>query len=60
MKNETKQHLLAAIAIALTLGFAGSILIGGDDEGGDERHYCQMVKDGLWPEFRKGEVDCAK
>ena len=56
--NETKRHLLTAVMISLVLGFAGSLLIGGDDEGGEERHYCQMVKDKLWPEFRKGEVTC--
>lgn len=56
--NETKRHLLAAVMISLVLGFAGAILAGGDDEGNEERHYCAMVADGLWPEFRKGEVTC--
>lgn len=56
--NETKRHLLAAVMIAFVLGFAGSILTSGDDEQGEQDHYCQMVKDKLWPEFRKGEVTC--
>lgn len=56
--NETKRNLLAAVMIAFVLGFAGSILAGGDDEQGEQDHYCQMVKDKLWPEFRKGEVTC--
>ena len=56
--NEMKSRLLGAVMIAIVLGFAGSILIGGDDEGNEERHYCQMVKEGLWPEFRGGEVHC--
>lgn len=56
--NEMKSRLLGAVMIALVLGFAGSILIGGDDEQGQEDMYCQMVADGLWPEYRKGEVHC--
>jgi hypothetical protein len=58
MKNETQRHLMLAVIVAIFWGLVGSILIGGDDEQGQEDMYCQMVADGLWPAYRKGEVNC--
>lgn len=56
MKNQTARQLLAAILMALILGFVGSMTM--DDEQKEQDQYCQMVKEGLWPEFRGGEVNC--
>ena len=56
MKNETQRQLLAAILMALILGVVGSMTM--DDEQKEQDQYCQMVKEGLWPEFRGGEVNC--
>jgi len=56
MKNQTARQLLAAILMALILGVVGSMTM--DDEQKEQDHYCQMVKEGLWPEFRGGEVNC--
>ena len=56
MKNETQRHLLAAVLIALILGFVGSMAV--EDEENNEKHYCQMVADGMWPEYRKDEINC--
>ena len=28
------------------------------DQQSAEANYCAMVADGLWPEYRKGEVTC--
>jgi len=56
MKNETKRHLLLAVLVAIFWGLVGSMIM--DDEQKAEAHYCQMVADGLWPAYRKGEVNC--
>ena len=56
MNNDTKTHLLAAIFIALAFGIVGSMDV--DDQQGEHDKYCQMVNDGLWPEYRAGQVDC--
>ena len=56
MKNETLRHLLAAVIMALIMGMVGSMVM--EDEQAAEQQYCQMVADGLWPAYRKGEVDC--
>lgn len=56
MKNQTARQLLAAILMALILGVVGSMTM--DDEQKEQDQYCQMVKEGLWPEFRGGEVNC--
>ena len=56
MKNQTARQLLAAILMALILGVVGSMTM--DDEQKEQDQYCQMVKEGLWPEFRDGEVNC--
>lgn len=52
--SDTKQNLLTAIVMALILGFVGSILWEGNDEQKEQDHYCQMVADGYWPEYKKG------
>jgi hypothetical protein len=54
--NDTKQKLIMAVMIALILGIVGSMDV--DDEQGEHDKYCQMVNDGLWPEYRAGQVDC--
>lgn len=51
-----KQQLLTAVLLALLMGIVGSLVI--DDEAKAEAHYCAMVADGLWPDYRAGEVDC--
>ena len=56
MKNQTARKLLAAILMALILGVVGSMTM--EDEQKEQDQYCQMVKEGLWPEFRGGEVNC--
>lgn len=56
MKNETQRHLVLAVIVAIFWGLVGSM--GVDDEQGQQDHYCAMVADGLWPEYRKGEVNC--
>ena len=56
MKNETQRHLMLAVIVAIFWGLVGSMIM--DDEEKAEAHYCQMVADGLWPEYRKGEVNC--
>jgi hypothetical protein len=56
MKNETQRHLVLAVIVAIFWGLVGSM--GVDDEQGQQAHYCAMVADGLWPEYRKGEVSC--
>ena len=56
MKNETQRHLMLAVIVAIFWGLVGSIMV--EDEQGQQDHYCQMVADGLWPEYRKGEVSC--
>ena len=56
MKNETLRHLLAAVIMALIMGMVGSMVM--EDEKQAEDQYCQMVADGLWPAYRKDEVDC--
>jgi len=56
MKNETKRHLMLAVIVAIFWGLVGSMIV--DDEEKSEAHYCAMVADGLWPEYRKGEVIC--
>lgn len=56
MKNQTARQLLAAILMALILGVVGSMTM--DDEQKEQDQYCQMVADGLWPAYRKGEVNC--
>ena len=56
MKNETQRRLVLAVIVAIFWGLVGSM--GVDDEQGQQDHYCQMVADGLWPEYRKGEVSC--
>ena len=56
MKNETQRHLMLAVIVAIFWGLVGSMVM--DDEENAEAHYCQMVADGLWPEYRKGEVSC--
>ena len=52
----TKQQFLTAVLLALLMGIVGSLAM--DDEQKAETHYCQMVADGLWPDYRAGEVDC--
>jgi hypothetical protein len=52
----TKQQLVTAVLLALLLGIVGSLAM--DDEQKAEAHYCAMVADGLWPDYRAGEVDC--
>lgn len=54
--NQTKKHLIAAILIAIFWGVLGSMFV--EDEQKEQDQYCQMVKEGLWPEFRGGEVNC--
>ena len=56
MKNETQRHLVLAVIVAIFWGLVGSMVMG--DEEKAEAHYCAMVADGLWPEYRKGEVSC--
>lgn len=56
MKNEMKQHLLTAIFIALAFGAVSAM--DADDQQGEHDKYCQMVADGLWPEYRAGQVEC--
>lgn len=56
MKNETLRHLLAAVIMALIMGVVGSMVM--EDEKQAEAQYCQMVADGLWPAYRKDEVQC--
>ena len=52
----TKQQLITAVLLALLMGAVGSMVA--EDEQKAEAHYCQMVADGLWPDYRAGEVDC--
>ena len=52
----TKQQLITAVILALLMGAVGSMVV--DDEQKAQEQYCQMVADGLWPEYRKGEVSC--
>jgi hypothetical protein len=56
MKNETQRLLIVAIIMAVVMGIVGSMVA--EDEQKAEDHYCAMVADGLWPEYRKGEVSC--
>ena len=56
VRNETIRHLLAAVIIALIMGVVGSMVM--DDEQKAQEQYCKMVADGLWPAYRKDEVDC--
>ena len=56
MKNETQRLLLAAIIMALVMGIVGSMVM--EDEQKAQEQYCQMVADGLWPDYRDGEIDC--
>ncbi len=56
MKNETQRHLVLAVIVAIFWGIVGAM--GVNDEQGQQDQYCQMVADGLWPEYRKGEVSC--
>lgn len=56
MKNETQRLLIVAIIMAVVMGIVGAMVA--DDEAKAEAHYCQMVADGLWPDYRAGEVDC--
>lgn len=56
MKNETQRHLMLAVIVAIFWGLVGSMFV--EDEQKEQAHYCQMVADGLWPEYRKGEVSC--
>ena len=56
MKNETQRHLVLAVIVAIFWGLVGSMIM--DDEQGQEDMYCQMVADGLWPEYRKGDITC--
>jgi hypothetical protein len=56
MKNETQRLLIVAIIMAVVMGIVGSMVA--EDEQKAEAHYCQMVADGLWPDYRAGEVDC--
>ena len=56
MKNETQRHLVLAVLVAIFWGIVGAM--GVNDEQCQQDHYCQMVADGLWPEYRKGEVNC--
>jgi hypothetical protein len=51
-----KQQLLTAVLLALLMGIVGSMVA--EDEQQAKANYCQMVKDGLWPDYRAGEVDC--
>lgn len=56
MKNQTQRHLMLAVIVAIFWGLVGSM--GVDDEQGQQDHYCAMVADGLWPEYRKGDITC--
>lgn len=29
-----------------------------EDMLAEQKHYCAMVAEGYWPEFKKGEIDC--
>lgn len=54
--NDTKQKLITAIFIAFAFGAVGAM--DAEDEKGQQDNYCQMVADGLWPEYREGDIDC--
>jgi hypothetical protein len=56
MKNETQRLLIVAIIMAVVMGIVGSMVA--EDEQKAQEQYCQMVADGLWPDYRAGEVDC--
>jgi hypothetical protein len=56
MKNETKRHLMLSVIVAIFWGLVGSMIV--DDEQKDHAHYCAMVADGLWPDYRKGDITC--
>lgn len=46
---------LIAVMVAI-FGIVGAMDY--KDQQGAEANYCAMVADGLWPEYRKGEVTC--
>ena len=52
----TKQQLLTAVLLAMLMGAVGSMVM--EDEQKAQEQYCQMVADGLWPDYRAGEIDC--
>ena len=56
MKNQTQRHLMLAVIVAIFWGLVGSMIM--EDEQNAEAHNCQMVADGLWPEYRKGDITC--
>jgi hypothetical protein len=52
----TKQQLITAVLLALLMGIVGAMVA--EDEQKAQEQYCQMVADGLWPDYRAGEIDC--
>lgn len=56
MKKSTERQFFAAIFFGVIFGLVGSM--DADDQQGEHDKYCQMVADGLWPEYRAGQVDC--
>lgn len=47
---------LALLGVLLMIFLVGQMDI--QDEKEKEAHYCTMVSEGMWPDFKKGEIDC--
>ena len=55
--------MIKIYSITALLFFLAAVAISGagdyEQELADQAHYCEMVKDGLWPDFEKN-VECEK
>lgn len=57
MKRSSLHILIAGCILALyTVGST----MGFDDEQSDFEHYCNMVEQGHWPDFKNLEDECPK
>jgi hypothetical protein len=56
MTHPTIIGLTALLALLLMLGVAGRLDF--ESAMADQAHYCEMVRDGAWPNFKK--LECEK
>jgi hypothetical protein len=55
--KKTVIKVLAGVAVLALFGLVGSMDY--EDAVNAERHYCNMVAEGLWPAYRD-DIDCSK
>ena len=56
--NSKRALIMALLALLALSGYALVSTSDADMAALDEQHYCRMVNDGLWPDFKELENDC--